>query len=105
MDYIINVADFKDPDDPQGRTYREVNNAMQHKFSVGDLVELDNGVRLFIALQTRDCDGTLLYCLTPKEDDYEQQKTGFANVNWLNGYDEESLKQITNRSTGLTPVS
>lgn len=61
-----NIADFKDPKDPQGRTYRQINNATQHSFAVDDLVELDTGARLFIAKQTRDCDGTPLYSLTHK---------------------------------------
>ncbi len=43
---FINLADIKDPNDTMGRTYREVNNAMTHQFKVGDLVELDSGVRV-----------------------------------------------------------
>ena len=95
MDYMINVADLKCPGDPHGRSYREVNNSKQHKFDVGDLVETETGARLFVALQTRDCDGTPLYCLTPKKGDYMQCVPGFANPNWLNGYCEDSLNQIT----------
>ena len=100
MPVFINIADLKCPDDPQGRTYREINNAKQHKYQVGDLVEIETGVRLFIALQTRDCDGTPLYCLTPTKGDYDQRRQGFANDNWLNGYCEDSLKQITSAFTG-----
>ncbi|MCP4760432.1 MAG: hypothetical protein GY870_01540 [archaeon] len=92
---MVNISDFKDPNDTKGRTYREVNNAMKHKFQVGDLVEEDEtGVRLFIAKQTRDCDGTPLYCLTPKEDDSEQERENFANSNWVNGVSEESIRFI-----------
>lgn len=61
-----NIADWKDPKDSLGRTYREINNARQHAFAVDDLVELDTGARLFIAKQARDCDGTPLYSLTHK---------------------------------------
>lgn len=53
MAILINISDIKDQNDPQGRTYREVNNTTPHKYQVGILVELDNGVRLFIAKQTR----------------------------------------------------
>ena len=77
-----------------GRSYREVNNAKTHSFKVGELVEIDHGVRLFVALQTRDCDGTPLYCLTPKKDDYKQNCKGFANHNWLNGWPEDSMKKV-----------
>ena len=94
---FINIADLKDPDDLQGRTYREINNARKHKFNIGDLVELETGARVFVALQTRDCDGTPLYCLTPIENDYKQNKKRFANHNWLNGYSEELLKFINRR--------
>ena len=90
----FNIADIVDSNDPQGRTYREINNATEHKFSVGQLVAMENGVRLFIAKQTRDCDGTPLYCLTPKENDFTQYREGFANSNWLNGYCCESLKAV-----------
>lgn len=58
-----NIADLQDPNDPQGRTYREVNNSTSHSFSCGDLVEIDRGVRLIITRLSRDCDGTPLYCL------------------------------------------
>ena len=60
---MINIADLKDPDDPQGRTYREVNNDTKHSFDVMQLVEISNGCRLFVVKQVRDCDGTPLYWL------------------------------------------
>lgn len=81
---LINIADLTDQNDPQGRTYREVNNAMQHAFAIGDLVELDNGVRLFVAKQTRDCDGTPLYSMTHKSD-------GEAS---LHGFGECDMKRV-----------
>jgi hypothetical protein len=91
---FVNIADLQDPNDLQGRSYRQVNYARKHIFEVGQLVELDDGVRLYIAKQSRDCDGTPLYCLTPKKNDYTIEEKGFANHNWLNGIDEESLKLI-----------
>ena len=60
----MNIADLADPNAEQGRTYRQVNHALVHKHELGALVELSTGVRLFIAKQTRDCDGTPLYILT-----------------------------------------
>jgi len=94
MTQMINIADLKDPDDPQGRSYREVNNATDHEFKVGQLVEMASGARVFVAKQTRDCDGTPLYCLTPKQGDYHQNTEGFANLNWLNGYHGDDLKAV-----------
>jgi len=58
------IWDFKDPDDEQGRTYREINNATKHTHSVGELVELhEDGEQLFIMKLTRDWDGAPLYNL------------------------------------------
>ncbi len=88
---FINVADLVDPTDPQGRSYREINNAKSHKFKVGDLVEIDGGVRLFIAKQTRDCDGTPLYCLTHEvlgEFPYDQRY-------WFYGICEDGMTLVT----------
>lgn len=65
---FINVADLKDLNDPEGRTYREINNATKHKFKIGDLVELDNGVRLYVVFLSRDCDRTPLYSLGWKDE-------------------------------------
>ena len=94
MKKLLSVADLKDPNDANGRSYREINNAKIHRFKVGELVEIDHGVRVFIALQTRDCDGTPLYCLTPKKDDYALITKGFPNHNWLKGWSEDSMKRV-----------
>ena len=94
MPKFVTIADLKDPNDPEGRTYREVNNATKHSFDVGQLVEIDHGVRLFVAKQTRDCDGTPLYCLTPRKNDYNQERERFANSNWTNGWPEDSMKAV-----------
>lgn len=73
MQHVIMVADLKDPNDPQGRSYREVNNATQHAIPIGTLVEVKfdewfgNGAcwkihaRLWVVQHSRDCDGTPLY--------------------------------------------
>lgn len=73
---LINISDLKDPDDPKGRSYREVNNEKEHKYAVDDLIEID-GKYAFIARLDRDCDGTPLYSLR------------------TNGHPEEGLKLIT----------
>ena len=79
---MINIADLIDPEDTQGRSYREVNLSTNHNLKIADLVELDSGARLFIALLRRDCDGTPLYSLTP---DFRTE---------IHGYAEGSLKKI-----------
>ena len=91
MPEFINIADLKDPNDPQGRTYRQVNNATPHKFGVGVLVELDSGVRLFTAKLTRDCDGTPLYSLThqTRDDDYPLNE-----LYWVHGFSEDGMKAV-----------
>lgn len=81
---MISISDLKDPDDYQGRTYREVNNSTQHSFDAGDLVELENGVRLFVSKQTRDCDGTPLYSMSHKSN-------GDAS---LHGFSEDDLRLV-----------
>jgi hypothetical protein len=91
---MINIADLTDPNDPNERSYREINNAKKHKFRVGQLVEIEHGVRLFVARQTRDCDGTPLYSLTPKKDDHIQTREGFGNSNWVNNWPENSMKAL-----------
>ena len=89
MPQFINVADLKDPNDPQGRSYREVNREHRHNIPVGILVELKSGARAFVVKHTRDCDQTPLYSLAI-DPDPEQHKFSMCY-----GYDEESLKQIT----------
>lgn len=90
MKEFINVADLIDPSDPQGRSYREINREEQHKYSVGDLVEIANGVRLFIVALKRDCDETPLYSLGAELTIYENP---FLNRHH-HGFAEESLKLI-----------
>lgn len=90
MTQFQNIADLKDPNDPQGRTYRQVNNATPHKFGLGVLVEVDDGVRLFTAKHTRDCDGTPLYSLT-----HEKRDDDFLNtMYWVHGFSEDDMKAV-----------
>jgi hypothetical protein len=91
---FINLADIKDPDDEFGRTYREVNNAKEHQFKIGDLVQLEDGARLFVVYLHRDCDGTPLYSLSHDKDDTEKISSVFANPSWSCGHLEDSLELI-----------
>lgn len=79
---FVNAADIVNPSDSHGRTFREINNAKQHKFKVGQKVELKEGNETLIVevvKQTRDCDGTPLYSLA-KYDGH--------------GYNENMLKAV-----------
>ena len=91
MPIFVNVADLKDPDDPQGRSYREVNAEKIHSIPIGTLVELESGARAFIIKHTRDCDQTPLYSLAIDPND--------CQFSMSHGHDEESLKQITKQSS------
>lgn len=88
---FLNVADLRDPTDPAGRSYRQVNADKTHKIPIGSLVELPTGARMFVVYQGRDCDMTPLYWLSAKRDDTEHDRPGFANRGWYGGVDEESL--------------
>lgn len=101
--YFFNIADAKDPDDPQGRTYREVNNAKAHAIPLGALVEITHdpegpspmdGARLFVVMHGRDCDGTPLYELCADPQDNVQENPRFRNAKWHGGYSEGSLTVI-----------
>ena len=71
------VYDLVDPNDPQGRTWREINLAAQHSIPIGTLVEVrwdtwyGNGAcckfhgRMWVTQHVRDCDGTPLYWISP----------------------------------------
>ncbi len=85
------IADLKDPSDPEGRTYREVNKAKTHAFEVEQLVEIDNGVRMFIAKQTRDCDEEPLYSLAASK---EECGDDFHMRSWLHGFSETGMKLV-----------
>lgn len=88
---FLNIADMTDPDDADGRTYRQVNAAATHAIPIGALVELETGVRSFVVYHGRDCDQTPLYWLSPDVDDTERKDTRFGNRLWDGGYGEQEL--------------
>lgn len=93
---MINIADLRDPDDPAGRSYREVNADRIHGIPVGALVEIESsGVRLFVVYRGRDCDQTPLYWLSPDKNDTVKERESFANHGWHGGYAEYSLTIVT----------
>ena len=89
MSPFINIADLMDPNDSQGRSYREVNTDKEHNIPLGTLVELENGARAFVVKHTRDCDMTPLYSLAINPDPEE------CKFSMSHGYDKEALKPIT----------
>jgi hypothetical protein len=91
---FINIADLQDPDDAQGRSYRQVNAEKVHKIPIGTLVELETGVRLFVVYHGRDCDQTPLYYLSHDQEDITPKYKNFRNESWTGGYPEDSLKLI-----------
>ncbi|UTU08063.1 hypothetical protein CcrC1_gp377 [Caulobacter phage C1] len=96
---MMNVADFKDPHDPEGRNYRQVQAAKVHSFPLGALVEVnDTGARLFVGQHTRDCDQTPLYSLAPEPAPIEFYSESFAWDMWrmkfVHGWCEDSLTLI-----------
>lgn len=99
---ILTLHNLVDPDDPQGRTFKEVNMAKEHSYSIGTLVELEDGVRLWIVQLRRDCDGTPLYELSSEKDDTKEEKPGFRNRSWVGGFPEYSLKVIERKEVNAT---
>lgn len=101
---LINIADLENPE--TGKTYREENNEKQHKYKVGDLVEIipwDEycvyaGMRLYIIGCVRDCDGTPLYVLGSKGMELYQKAfvrpNTCYNFNSFSGFAEENLRLI-----------
>lgn len=97
---MINIADLKDPDDPQGRSYRQINLERKHEIPIGALVEVEDkdghedGIRLFVVHHAWDCDQTPLYCLCHDPRDTVRLESWRYNCGWLNGYPESCLKVI-----------
>lgn len=62
---IVTISSLQDPNDKQGRTYKQINAAMTHQIPLGSLVESRHlkGARGFVAKHSRDCDQTPLYVL------------------------------------------
>ncbi len=102
MTTFINVADIPDPSDPEHRTSRQINAAKTHGIPIGALVEvgdpeypnMDDGIRLFVVHQGRDCDETPLYWLCADSEDTVQRNPRFMNPKWVGGYPEYSLTVI-----------
>lgn len=82
---IVNVADLRDPQDPHGRSYRQVNALRTHAIPLGALVELDGGERLRVMKHTRDCDQTPLYSLGVADS---------SDWTWNHGYCDDSLTVV-----------
>ncbi len=94
MEKLTVIHDMKDPGDSLGRSFKEVNLEKNHNITMGSLVELDNGVRLYVVSLDRDCDGTPLYSLCADKNDTVRYSEGFGNTGWDRGYSEGSLKVI-----------
>jgi hypothetical protein len=114
MAALINIADLVDP--ATGKTYRQMNLETQHNIPTGALVEIGceedddewAGVRLFVAWQGRDCDGTPLYWLTPSKDAVRYNNTHaphdeFWKGSYVGGFSEGSLTMIRPPSRGRPP--
>ena len=100
---FFNIADCVNSDDPQGRTYRQINAEKVHNIPIGALVEVNHGpddsspsdgVRLFVVHHGRDCDQTPLYELCHDPEDITQENPRFRNNKWIGGYSEDSLTVI-----------
>ena len=101
MPKFINIADLIDPDDPQKRTYREINAIKNHSIQVGTMVEVKNRnydnypyknyPRAFVVHQGRDCDQTPLYSLSLDPLDTQPKNQTLNHMTWDSGYSEENL--------------
>ncbi len=95
---ITNVANLVESN---GKTWRQNNLAIDHTIPLGTLVEVDldysdhHGIRLFVVMHTRDCDGSPMYALgsssNPDDSKYYPQ--------WIrryvdDGFSDECLKVI-----------
>ena len=92
---IVNVADLEDPDDSEGRTYRQVNATKSHKIPIGAFVELEDGARAWVVHHGRDCDQTPLYYLCLDKNNTEPMFDKFMNTGWYGGFAASSLKILS----------
>lgn len=74
------ICDLKDPDDEQGRTFREVAAATGHKIPIGARVATCDKMVLFVTEHIRDCDSTPLYSVGSE-----------GGTTYTRGYAEENL--------------
>ena len=81
-----------------GKTIRQNNMELQHNIPLGALVEVaESGIRMFVGIQGRDCDGEPLYWLQPDTEKLGETPTDFwekLGLNRIGGYCEESLTVI-----------
>ncbi len=101
MKYVPNIVN-----PITGKTIRQENMEIQHKYPLGSLVEIIDGVRLYVVEHTRDRDGELLYSLywyPPNSEEYKDvlddnayltRNMGNINLFSLKGYIESSLKYV-----------
>lgn len=107
MPEFIFIADCVDPDDPQGRTYSQINAAKNHGLTVGTMVEYKdqdnypykNHPRAFIAWCGRDCDETPLYWLTLDRYDTVKKHPTKINEGWFGGIREQALTVVEPEKT------
>lgn len=104
---VVMISDLRDPDDLEGRSYREVNNEKTHGIPVGTLVEIKwdewfgDGMswkvhaRLRVARHDRDCNGTPLYTLS-RWLPYDAETGGH------HGFTEESLTVVDSTDESLS---
>lgn len=91
---FVNVADLKDPNDPQGRSYRQVNAERKHAIPLRTLVEVkETGERLYVTMHGRDCDQTPLYGLTTRHY-LDETNELIRTARCFGGYAEEDLTII-----------
>lgn len=88
------IHDLVNPE--TGKTYKQENLEKVHLIPLKELVELENGVRLYVIGHIRDCDGTPLYRLGIAEDQklFEDEAKGSFNSQAHGNYNEESLTVI-----------
>ena len=70
--------------------------ARQHSFAIGTLVEIADGVRMFVIMHTRDCDGTPLYALTAFKDDFYDIEWSYEyrRNDWVGGIPEDGMSAV-----------
>lgn len=98
---LVSIADIQEQN---GKTVRQNNYARLHAIPIGVLVEIQiesddddyylqaRGVRLYVILHTRDCDGSPMYSLGMRKDE--------INVGRMDhGWDEESLSIVPRESS------
>jgi hypothetical protein len=83
-----------------GKTIKQNNMDRKHTIPFDTLVELENGVRMFVVLHTRDCDGTPMYGLA----DYKQDEYINGNGQISTGHIEDSMV-VVKRPTKLPTVT